>query len=271
MSIAHTSGKLIAYGLLIASLALPSFVSAEEQAKSSEELAPGFNICVKSATDTAQNSAEYRVALSVCLNLAEKYWEGIIQKKNQEYIKSYEDISDSQRRQQAVINFQKAWLQYKEIGSTLIRAEGDPMATIRARYFEVHETRIHAKFLTNDLTTDEDFPAVFNICIQKAEDTTDGYGPDYRHQRSDCLELAHNYLDPILEQNYEMYMNLHKESPEKQKNMQNFQKAWKQYTEAGCSLIDADGGKIALVLGSNFELNEKGRHARILHGLGLRW
>ena len=271
MSILHTTGKLIAYGLLIASLALPSVVSAEEQTKSSGELAPGFNICEKSAADTAKNSAEYRVAMSVCLNLAEKYWEGVIKKENQENMDMYADVSNSEYAQKAVIDFQKAWLQYKEAGSDLVRSDGDPMTTIRARYFEVQETRRQAKLLTNLLEFEihEEPAPGYNMCMEDAGRS--GNMPELRADQSDCREAAHQYLDPILEKNYELYMNLYKDSPEKQKKLQNFQKAWEQYAKAGCELIHADGGTMAPGRAANFYLNEEGRQARILETSGPRW
>ncbi len=271
MSIAHTSGKLIAYGLLIASLALPSVTSAQEQDKSSGELAPGFNICEKSAADTAKNSAEYRVALSVCLNLAEKYWEGIIKKENNYYINTYEEYPD---KQQTVKDFHKTWLKYKEIGSDLVRVDGDPMATIRARYFDVQETRRQAKLLTNNLALEieEELAPGFNICDQKAAEATSGQGlAQYRDAKSDCFDLAGKYWTPILNKSYDIHMNLYKDDPDKQKKLQEFQKAWEQYVDAGRKFIYAQGGTMAGTVATYFDLEETRRQARLLDGTGLRW
>lgn len=271
MTILHTSGKLIAYGLLIASLALPSVVSAEEQAKSSEELAPGFDICVKSAADTAKNSAEYRVALSVCLNLAEKYWEDKIKKENQDHIDTHEGVSYFQYIQQAVIDFQKAWLQYKEAGSELIRADGGPVATIRARYFDVQETRRQAKILEkflSEVIQDEESAPGLSMCLDKVEFRSQS---QYDSARSDCLKAAHQYLESILNKNYEIYMNLYKDSPEALKKLQNFQKAWKQYVDAGKKFNDVGGGRLGGIFAEFFENNETRRQARMLESSGPRW
>ncbi len=274
MTILHTPGMLIAYGLLVASLTLPSAVFAGKPDKTNGELAPGFNICEKRAADSAKSSAEYKEALLGCLDSAEKYWEGIIQERNDYYIELYEGISMSQERQQTVKDFQKAWLKYKEIGIDLVRADGDPMATIRARYFEVQETRRQAKLLTNGLCLEieEELAPGFDMCDQKAAEATSGQGlAQYRGAKIDCYDLADKYWTPILNKNYDIHMNLYKDDPDKQKKLQEFQKAWEQYVDAGRKFIYAQGGTMAGTVATYFDLEETRRQARLLDGTGLRW
>ncbi len=272
MTILKKTGKLIAYGLLLASLALPSAVSAEEQTKYSKELAPGFDICAKSAADTAKNSAEYRVALSVCLNLAEKYWEGIVKKENQNHIDMHEDVSYYEYVLQAVTDLQKAWLQYKEAGSDLIRSDGDPMATIRARYFDVQETRRQAEVMANFFSEDthETYDPGFDMCVKNAAETN-ARQSDYMSAHGDCLDTAHQYLEAILNKKYEIYMNLYKDAPEKQKKLEKFQKTWKQYVDAGKYFHNVAGGRIGGITAQYFENDETSRQAKMLECSGTRW
>ncbi len=273
MSIAHTSRKLIAYGLLIASLSLPSAVFAEEPDVSTGELAPGFNACEKRAADSAKNSTEYKEALLGCLNMAEKYWEPYV--KERTFSPDEIDSDYSKRIDDAEKNYYQAWIQYKEACIELIGSDGDPLQAIRTRFFEVQEARRQALMMkrqyglqTNEIT--EEFAPGFSMCIEKASERY-GYGPDFRHAQSDCYESARKYWSTILEKNYNIYMNLYKDSPEMQKKLKNCQRAWKQYLDAGLEAIYAQGGKLAYIFAYGFEIEATRDQARMLDSSGPRW
>lgn len=270
MSIAHTSGKVIAYGLLVATLAVPSATLAGQQDKYSGELAPGFNICEKKAADYSKNSADYRAAMSLCLNSAEQYWDGRLKKANQDYVK----LISLQDQKQNAIDFQKAWLQYKEAGSKLILADGDPLQAVRARFFEVKETRRQAKLVANGIWEEskEELAPGFDMCIKK--NATPIAGKSMAELRSDgapCLDMARKYWNAMLDTNYDVYMNLHKDSPEKQENMQKFQNAWKQYRDAGYTLVCSTGGSVGGDTAAIFSVTETRRQARMLDSADSRW
>ncbi len=128
--------------------------------------------------------------------------------------------------------------------------------------------------LTNNLALEieEELAPGFNICDQKAAEATSGQGlAQYRDAKSDCFDLAGKYWTPILNKSYDIHMNLYKDDPDKQKKLQEFQKAWEQYVDAGRKFIYAQGGTMAGTVATYFDLEETRRQARLLDGTGLRW
>ncbi len=276
MSVAHTPSKLIAYGLLIASLALPSAVFAGEPDKSNGELAPGFNICEKHAADSAKSSSEYKKLLLGCLDSAGKYWDEKIYIQSGYYLSTYKDTLKYDEIKQVVPKFHIAWIKYKKAGSELIKSDGDQQ-NIKTRYFEVQDTQRQAKLLANDfsLEIEEELAPGYDMCNKEAADASDGSMPSLREarDREGCDELAGKYWPTIFEKRYEIYMNLYKDDPEKQKKLQNFRKAWERYVDAGCDFIGAQGGSGSFAISRcfYFRIEEARRMARLLDVTRVRW
>ncbi len=105
-----------------------------------DELAPGFNICVKQAV-SFKDYTDFIGALGGCLGSAQRYWETVLNDKNKSFMESY---ASHPSKQQCVTASQDAWIKYRDAGIDLILADGGNLQAIRALYFAAGETRRQA-------------------------------------------------------------------------------------------------------------------------------
>lgn len=86
----------------------------------SEELAPGYNSCMKNINISVSNS-EIRKQEAVCLEKAENYWEkrlSSVLKKAQKLSEKYKN--DSDRIKEDIKKYQNAFKEYKEATNDLM-------------------------------------------------------------------------------------------------------------------------------------------------------
>ena len=247
-------GSAFANAFLIVSLIVPSAALAVKQ---SEELAPGFSQCVKKA-----GSSEG--ALNGCLDAAQKYWDARLSEENKETMSCFRASL-----QDIVTTFHTAWLQYKKAGMELACAAGKDKPEISARTFSVKETKRQALLLKNSMFdgNKEELAPGYDLCQKRAESAS--CAAEFREIADGCLKSAKDYWEGVLSQQNNRYMKAWQDSPAKQQSVQNFQKAWTAYKEAGYDLIACGGGSMSSTNAEIFIVQETRRHAKELTSLGL--
>ena len=247
-------GSAFANAFLVASLVVPSAALAGKQ---DEELAPGFSQCVKQA-----GSSEH--ALNSCLNEAGSYWHTRLRELNRET-----GSSCSQNLQLLLRTYIVSWLQYKDAGIDLVYAGGGDRQDTRALAFSVEETKRQARMLENFMFdgNKEELAPGYELCQKKAESAS--CAAELREISDGCLKSAKDYWEGVISQQYDRYMRFWQDSPEKQQSMQNFQKAWTAYRDAGYRFVSGKGGSMAGTSAETFRVRETRRHAQNITSLGL--
>lgn len=122
MHVTFSPGKLIATCLFAASLFFPSFAIAEQQ---QEELAPGFDACMKRAKTIAKddkNSLEY----VKCYHEAGDYWQNIFETEYKTVVSQEGDIFEGEYVGITLQEIRLAWEQYFYIcGLRICHEAGD--------------------------------------------------------------------------------------------------------------------------------------------------
>lgn len=131
------SSKTLVVSLCAAAVLIVSPISVQAE----EELAPGFNVCIKKADST--------VAHIECLNAAYQYWDKILNNNYASALKSCKSQENPDQCKKTIKDAQLKWIKYKEAMVDVIyaRGGGGSLDGLAAASFTTQETKRQALLL----------------------------------------------------------------------------------------------------------------------------
>ena len=265
--------RLVAAWLIAAGLSLTTFAAAEE-------LAPGFDACMKQAKEAGGNGSgnsgyERSEPVAKCYEDAEKYWKTIFETEYRRIIpddKAY-NADKATALEYGMAEFRPEWKSYLDAGCALV-SHGDEsrLNPVSAR-FRAEETKVMVTrfqdygVFRKEGTMSRNLPSAsgagkeelapgFGACMKQAKAKAGKNGDDSGYERSrqamQCYEAAYTYWDEILRTEYKrkvpdesVCMDLmFSDKPVKDEGyfLYMFYTNWQRYQEAVCNLVAGDGG-----------------------------
>ena len=259
--------------LIAASLFLTTFAVAEE-------LAPGFDACMKQAkaagTNGSGNSGYERSEAAVnCYEAAEKYWKTIFETEYRRIIPDDDKYNADKATslESCMVEFRSEWSSYLDAGCTLVsngdKARQNPVsARFRAEETKTMVTRFqdYGVFRKEGTMSQNMSPAPreekeelapgFDACMKQAKAKAGKNGDDSGYEKTrpalQCYEAAYSYWDDILLSEYKRKVPdeqacmdlIFSGKPVKDEGvfLYMFYANWQRYQQAVCNLVAGDGG-----------------------------
>lgn len=262
---------LFAASLFAASLCLPSFSIAEE-------LAPGFDACMKQAKAEAGGSGDgYERSMPAlkCYEAAGKYWSTIFETEYRKIIpddNAY-DADKATALEYGMAEFRYEWKSYLDAGCALVSKSDEYRQNPVSARFCAEETKVMVtrfqeygvfkkkgaasqNFSSASGTQKEELAPGFAACMKEARAKAGKGSDDAGYERSlpalKCYEAAYTYWRDILSTEYKrivpddrVYISLigtDKLVKDEAYYLYMFYANWQRYQEAVCTLVAADGG-----------------------------
>ncbi len=265
--------RLVAAGLIAAGLFWATFAQAEE-------LAPGFDACMKQAKATAGNGSgnsgyERSVPALQCYEAAEKYWKTIFNTEYRRIIPD-DDAYDADKAtalEYGMVEFRFEWNSYLDAGCTLVSHGNESRRNPVSARFRAEETKtMVTRFqdygvfrkqgpMSRNLpsasgTEKEELAPGFDACMKQVKAKAGKSSDDFSYEGSmpalQCYEAAYTYWDDLLrteykrkvpnEHDYIALIGSDKLVKDEGYFLYMFYTHWQRYQEAVCNLVAGDGG-----------------------------